>query len=78
MLYSNFFDNVYTLISFQRVLYNRVPKCGSRSALTLFKSLSVKNGFKVIDPKKNTPYALNEQDQVCLPDVGASAIFSIN
>lgn len=52
-----------------RIIYNRVPKCGSRSALKLFETLSVKNGFKVIEPKKNFPYALDEENQKTISDL---------
>jgi hypothetical protein len=46
-------------------VYNRVPKCGSRSILTLFKVLSKKNKFRVIEPAANYPYQLQGRDQVC-------------
>ncbi|XP_046847636.1 uronyl 2-sulfotransferase-like isoform X2 [Xenia sp. Carnegie-2017] len=48
---------------YQRVVYNRVPKCGSRSLLTLFRQLSRKNGFHMMDPAINHPYLLNAKEQ---------------
>ncbi|XP_028415482.1 uronyl 2-sulfotransferase-like [Dendronephthya gigantea] len=48
----------------ERIVYNRVPKCGSRSTLSLFKILAVKNKYRVIEPALNYPYQLERNDQI--------------
>ncbi|CAB3990562.1 uronyl 2-sulfotransferase [Paramuricea clavata] len=52
----------------QRIVYNRVPKCGSRSVLTLFKIMAVTNKFRVIEPAMNYPYQLGRNEQKRISD----------
>ena len=56
----------------QRIVYNRVPKCGSRSILTLFKVLATKNKFRVIEPALNYPYQLELRDQTRISNLMSS------
>ena len=48
--------------SCQRIFYNRVPKCGSRSVLSVFSELAKQNGFQVISLAKSRKYSLTDED----------------
>ena len=47
----------------QRIVYNRVPKCGSRSIMSLFEAMAEKHYFRAIESKVNSPFHLSLSDR---------------
>ena len=47
-------NSVHQLVKCARVMYNRVPKCGSRTMLSTMRELSVQNNFTLYDEKRTT------------------------
>ena len=52
------------VVSNQRIIYNRVGKCGSRSMLLLMKMLAATNNFTFIGSDTNNKLEISEGEQV--------------
>ena len=63
------YEDIDSFYACERIMYNRVPKCASRTVLSTFKLLSRENAFNLVsDPQNMKIFFLNDEREKELVD----------